>query len=412
MPPSPSDNSPWPEQTAPPSSYPSGSKRKRQQTSIVTNQTAVDEAITQCTYYSSNDAVTCYPDAGDIAYQHQWAAVVWNSNRPQLTQYNLVNLYLINADTQVPLMNITGRTNPYRTAGSYNVPVNDSWFGDRGATWQPGGPNLNYSYFWIVTNQEGLDGSATTNPTFTAVQTTYADYIAASMSSSSASAASASSASVASLSLASVTSLHGTPATSGATPSGGLQNGDSTQPFPHWAIAVIVVLGFLAILAGGIMVWLIMRRLRRRERASQRGSMGSSSPMMANAQNPNSPQLPLLAGGVAAGRASSEHHRPGSTVSPDGVSEISRAHSNLDSGPFSGADAAIMANAFRDALRKPDFGGTPVEEGETPETAEERKDEIMNRELAEEGRDIRSVGSSRGVRVETLSDAGDTVQDH
>ena len=29
------------------------------------------------------------------------------------------------------------------------------------------------------------------------------------------------------------------------------------------------------------------------------------------------------------------------------------------------------------------------------------------KELAEEGRDIRSVGSSRGVKVETLSDAAD-----
>ncbi|KAH7910859.1 hypothetical protein BJ138DRAFT_1135779 [Hygrophoropsis aurantiaca] len=409
MSPSPSLNDPWPQQTAPPASYPSGSKRKRQQTTVITNQTAVDAAETACTYYSGNGAVTCYPDAGDLAYQHQWAAVVWNSNRPQLTQYNIVNLYLMDADTQVPVVNVTGLTNPYRTAGTHNVYVNDTLFGDRGATWQPGGGDLNYTFFWIVTNQDGLDGSATTNPTFTAVQTTYADSIAASMSSS-ASLAAASSASL--LSSQSVASLSSLGITQSPTPSGNVQGNSASPPFPHWAIAVIVVLGFFAILAGGIMVWLIMRRLRRRERASQRGSMGSSSPMMANAQNPNSPQLPLLAGGVAAGRASSEHHRPGSTVSPDGVSEISRAHSNLDSGPFSGADAAIMANAFRDALRKPDFGGAPVEEGDTPETAEERKDEIMNRELAEEGRDIRSVGSSRGVRVETLSDAGDTVQEH
>jgi len=107
------------------------------------------------------------------------------------------------------------------------------------------------------------------------------------------------------------------------------------------------------------------------------------------------------------GRASSEHHRPASIVSPDGASEISRTHSAGDQGPFSGADAAIMADAFRKALRKPDFANPTVEE------PEERKDDtLINRELAEEGRDIRSVSSTRGYKVETPSDAGDTVRHH
>lgn len=79
-----------------------------------------------------------------------------------------------------------------------------------------------------------------------------------------------------------------------------------------------------------------------------------------------------------------------------------------DTGPFSGADAAIMADAFRKALRKPDFAGPPVEEVD-----DHRDDAIMSRELKEEGRDLRSVGSSRGVRVETLGDdTADTMQDH
>lgn len=132
---------------------------------------------------------------------------------------------------------------------------------------------------------------------------------------------------------------------------------------------------------------------------------------MANVQSSNSPQLPLLAKVVAAGggRTSSEHHRPSSVVSPDGVSDISRTHSAGDQGPpLSGADAAIISDAFRMALRKPEFPEATAEE------PEERRDPdaLMNRELAEEGRDIRSVSSSRGYRVETLSDAGDTVQHH
>ncbi|KAF9236504.1 hypothetical protein BU15DRAFT_63971 [Melanogaster broomeanus] len=408
MPPGPSDNFPWPAQTPPPSISHERSRRKRdaeglplptslpvkRQNTNISDATAVAQAKYDCQLYAGNDNVTCYPTAGDLVYQHEWAAVVWNSRRPQIDQFNLVNLYLCNADTQQPLITVLNLTNPTGTAGQYNALVNDSWFGDEGTSWQPG-QTLSYPYYWIVTNQDGLDGSQTTGPTFFALQTTYADSVASSMSASSLSA----------LSTASVTS-----STSTSAPTTSIQEAQGSSPFPHWAIAVIVVLGFLAIVAGGLLVWLIMRRLRRREQLSNRGSMGSASPMMANAQDSNSPQGPLLAGavvGVPGGRASSEHHRAASIVSPDGVSEISRTHSAGDQGPFSGADAAIMADAFRMALRKPDFAGATVEE------PEERKDDaIMNRELAEEGRDIRSVSSSRGVRVETLSDAGDAAQNH
>lgn len=106
-------------------------------------------------------------------------------------------------------------------------------------------------------------------------------------------------------------------------------------------------------------------------------------------------------------------------VQSDGASTISRADSA--GGPFSQTDAAAMAAAFRNVMRKPDFANQPMEEGDSPgqeqgpeggEEDEEAKrlehEVLMGRELAEEGRDIRSVSSSRGVRVETLSDGGRT----
>lgn len=420
---SPSPVAPWPAQTPPPSSYLRSSREPspqglappplpRQDGTTISDSTAVDEAKVNCQLYANNNNVTCFPPAGEEVYQHQWAAVVWNSRRPQLTQNNLVNLYLFNADTQEALFTITNVQNPTGTAGEYNVLVNDSWFGTGGATWQPG-QNLSYPFFWIVTNQDGLDGSQTTNPTFFAVQTTYADSVVSTMLSSSASLSSVSvqsSLSVhSSLSTASTASAASTASLASGTVAGvssSVQPQQDDSVFPHWAIAVIVVLGFLAIVAGGILVWLILRRIRKRELQSNRGSMGSASPMMADAHHQQSPNLPLLVGvgGTGAlGRTSSEHHQPPSVVSPDGVSE---AHSAGDSGPFSGADAAIMANAFRQALRKPDFAAAPVEEND------DGKDDVINRELAEEGRDIRSVGSSRGVRVETLSETGDRAQDH
>jgi len=126
--------------------------------------------------------------------------------------------------------------------------------------------------------------------------------------------------------------------------------------------------------------------------------------MMADAQSPRSP-----IGGAAlagAGAAGSVRHRASSIASPDAASSISHGGSAAEGGPFSGADAAIMADAFRKALRKPDFAVNPLEEGENNGGSQPNNGGLMNRELAEEGRDIRSVESSRGGQVETLSDTG------
>ena len=175
----------------------------------------------------------------------------------------------------------------------------------------------------------------------------------------------------------------------------------SQSDFPHWGIAVIVVLGFFAILALGILGFLLVRRARRNRslRSSRRGSIGSASPMITGAGG--APQSPMMEQTPAP--------RPASLSPNDGSSMISHAHSSET--PFSGADAAIMADAFRKALRKPDFAGRTIEEGDSPESAEQKEHLLLSRELAEEGRDIRSVGSSRDVRVETLTDAEDKIKD-
>ena len=155
-------------------------------------------------------------------------------------------------------------------------------------------------------------------------------------------------------------------------------------------------------MALGILGFLLVRRARRNEsvRSSRRGSIGSASPMIAGAGG--APQSPMMEQTPAP--------RPASLSPNDGSSMISHAHSSET--PFSGADAAIMADAFRKALRKPDFAGRTIEEGDSPDGQEEQKEHLLlSRELAEEGRDIRSVGSSRDVRVETLTDAEDKIKD-
>ncbi|KAI0821991.1 hypothetical protein BC628DRAFT_1328350 [Trametes gibbosa] len=438
---------PSPAQTAPPTPVQHNLKRRRlpfaakpRDTSIV-DQPQISAAEAQC-FDSNNAVLSCWPQSSTTVAQHEWASFVWNSRLPQWAQTELVNIFLIQADTGIQVVNFTDVPNPLFVSGVKHVQVDDSWFGARGLQWN--GQNVSFPFYFVITrNDRPLDNSAIPQATFTAVQTTFADSVVASMSSSSAAAAASSrsaseasalSASEASLSSklagslttatisGSLTVISGLP--SASPPPGSVQGAAGSGSFPKWAIAVIVVLGFLALVASGILAFYIMRRIRQRREGmlSHRNSMGSSTPMMANADRggPQSPVIgsSVLAGGAAgaaagygAGAYSNRPPSPGDAH--DGASMISRTS---DAGPFSGADAAIMAIAFRQALRKPDFADRPVEEGESPDDqpfASPGHSHRLNQELAEEGRDIRSVSSSRGVKVETLSDDGAaTVQDH
>ncbi|KAF5370984.1 hypothetical protein D9615_010002 [Tricholomella constricta] len=400
-------------------SFASTSKSARRQ--VVADQAEVAKALTDCQINSGNNIISCFPTADTVVAQHQWVSFVWNSRRPEITntESNLVDIFLFHGDSRQQILHYRKVPNPSDQAGRINAQVNDSWWGANGARWN--GKNQSFPFYWVlIPSDKTLDGNQIAQPTFTAVQTTYADSVAASMASSSASVASASAASAS----ASLTASSGQLTTlSTSTSTASVQPNSTGKDFPHWAIAVIVVLGFFAIVATCVLAFLIIRRVRRRnaDLDSNRNSMGSASPMMANAGNPSSPLLAGAAlGGHHAGSIHGGHESRGaardatSVVMHDGASTISRTGSAANNeGPFSGADAAIMADAFRKMLRKPDFAARPVEEGDSPGSPdhEDGKEEMINRELAEEGRDIRSVSSERGVRVETLSDSGDTVHD-
>lgn len=150
--------------------------------------------------------------------------------------------------------------------------------------------------------------------------------------------------------------------------------------------------------------------------AAQQGS-----PLLTTASLPPPPHSPVGTGsnsapvgvGLAGAGMSERDRNAPSVVIHDGASNTSAG----DSGPFSGADAAIMADAFRKMLRKPDFAERLEEGDDSPDGGNDDDDDnhrhghtgLIGRELAEEGRDIRSVSSERGVRVETgtvESDAG------
>lgn len=144
-----------------------------------------------------------------------------------------------------------------------------------------------------------------------------------------------------------------------STPTGVLQGNGNDNGFPAWAIAVIVVLGVLALLgiAGGL--YLLTRHLRRTHGAAAAAEAGGaaggantptqSEPLMKE----NQPNDGLLAaGGGAAGGAAVGAAALGARSAS---SERSSAENDNGDGPITSNEAAAMADAFRQALRSPEF---------------------------------------------------------
>ncbi|KAF8752600.1 hypothetical protein RHS01_07561 [Rhizoctonia solani] len=270
--------------------------------------------------------------------------------------YGNLDIYLFHADSRVEAFKWSNVSNDSNWVG---VSVNDSFWGTRGVTGWRDGQNQSMPFYFVATDA----GAALTaaNP---ARQRSLRSAMSAS-------------------SLSAIASASSAAATASATPgagsngTGSLQNGGGDSSFPKWAIALLVILGILALAALMLLAWFSARNLRTRQRRRQ--STGSSTPIM----------------GLPASQAP-----PESTISPI---EHPRPLSSVVLWPISGQDAAIMASAFRAMLRKPDFASRPEEEDESPE---ERNVRDMKEQLAEEGRDIQSVRSERGVRVHNTAEDG------
>jgi hypothetical protein len=92
-----------------------------------------------------------------------------NSRLPELTQTNLVNIYLFHADSGYEVLRVTNETNPFGRAGSVAKQVNDSWFPDGGVSYN--GSSISYPYYWVITRSDkSLDGTESPQATFSAVR--------------------------------------------------------------------------------------------------------------------------------------------------------------------------------------------------------------------------------------------------
>jgi hypothetical protein len=92
-----------------------------------------------------------------------------NSRLPELTQTNLVNIYLFHADSGYEVLRVTNEINPFGRAGSIAKQVNDSWFPNGGVSYS--GSSISYPYYWVITRSDKtLDGTESPQATFSAVR--------------------------------------------------------------------------------------------------------------------------------------------------------------------------------------------------------------------------------------------------
>jgi len=247
----PSEKFPWPSQTSGLSTSYAPAKRMKKrvkrhcESSIAPRQiadiSAFEDAQDQC-QISSGNLISCFPTSGVIVPQHEWAGFVWNSRLPEITKIKSVNIYVFDAVALQPILHFPNVSNPSDRAGRITALVNDTWFGTEGLQWN--GKNISRPFFWvIVPSNMMLDGSEIPQSTFTAVQTTILDSVSS----------------------------------SSVSNPGGIQSPSSASNVPHWAIAVMVVIGFLILVAGGILA--SVRHLRRRDGDFNRGLIGSALPM-------------------------------------------------------------------------------------------------------------------------------------
>ncbi|KAH8917914.1 hypothetical protein BT69DRAFT_618249 [Atractiella rhizophila] len=315
--------------------------------------------------YESNAILSCYPEGNTTVVESEYSKFIWNVNYPEFFNNGYVDIYLFNANTEEMALEFPGIAN---ARGSIGWAPGEAWWPTEDH-WVLG-QNVSIPYYFvIVPANTTLTGAEQHQATFTAIQTAPPSSLLSSV-------LSVSSASVAS-SRSSVAGLN--PST---TPTGGLQDDSHDSGFPDWGIALVVILGFLALLGFALALYFCIKTIRKSKRyRGSEGSIGSGTPIVPQAEKEKAEGAGLLSRGLGLGGsnrnsghddeekhlgippsvigAASDRGRKMSSASRKSSRAIIEGPASEEDGPITGNEAAAMADAFRKALRQPLFSNDP-----------------------------------------------------
>lgn len=466
--------------------------------------------------YTGNENLSCYPTSSTNVTQGEWGKFIWNKNYPRFTNGGgYVDIYLFHQDSDQLLTSWMSIPNDQGRISF--EPTDSWWANRPAADAIQDGQTLSWPFYFAITSHgDGLASGTSRLATWHAIQTAVPATVAAARASSSSASMASVSAAASAASLSSLTAtltgselssalasaqsasdiaasrslagslsrslqsslnadgLTGTETARGTATStlandghtvtayataqangGNLNNdgGGSNTSIPHWAIVLIAVLGFLAVVAVAVAGYFLTRWARRRRAwggaaagagaagggFAASGSHGSRSPMMAAAggaggesdgEGEGDGSTSLLDGAGGHGGGSGAAAAAGMGAAGAGAGAADRRSSRQgEASPFSSDEASKMADAFRAALRKPAFalgfgssaassgngssgggggdGGGGSNGGARPSPTEETSsglgrdptagpsDALLRDELASEGREMRSVDDRR-----------------
>ncbi|GAA5977022.1 hypothetical protein JCM21900_003337 [Sporobolomyces salmonicolor] len=408
------------------------------------------EGYPSCNYVG-NAILSCYPESNTTLVQNIYSKFIWNAQYPTFIGSVDVDIYLYNADTEEIATSWRGVEN---ARGMIGIAPDDGWWPTESTDeWFNSRENRTIPYFFVIVDANTtLTGGEAHQSTFTVIQTAAPSSLSSSLSVltasslasasslsslsaaslASASSASASSLSAASRSSASASSSRANRPASGTSGSGALQiSPSSSTSLPKWAIAIIVILGFFALLAGAVAVYLCLGRMRKRRRAAEMEVLAAEAGERGDGEDEGEDEVtngsrdPILgaAAGVGAGRGGPL--APALLGAGAGGAAVGAVAARRDKDPekdeggtISQTDAARMAEAFRAALRKPEFlpptaaeasgesapglGPSPtgraegdISHGSTGEETGILGRELMEDELRSEGKSMRKVDGGK-----------------
>ncbi|KAI8887306.1 hypothetical protein K501DRAFT_283410 [Backusella circina FSU 941] len=372
-----------------------------------------------------NTVSICSPSGSSVWYNNTDQEFTWKYNNPKFDQYDTIDLYLLH-------LNDSGYYQTQKlwpslsTAVGVSVQlVDDSWYP---VSIKDNSPNVSWTMYAYVAGagydiQSDLAKISTSHnyfpapQSFTLIQSAHNTSTTASGATSSAS-----------------------PSSTDNSASSGTYSTSHSNGFPGWAIAVICIAAILVIAAAAILFWVIRRNRNRKNRPNESNGNnekilipdninvkknddndGSAAALAAPISptetnlSPTTPRsqsvdntrgenasihssTPFVTQPQWSPRSLSPRYDETSSTSDKALLNL-QSEVNQSSSILSSTDALMIADTFRQFMRKPEWNeSADFAEKENKEGGRQRLgDELLQRQLKKEGTQVHSVEKSRST---------------